>query len=100
MWLENCEVQVCWPLRDQYEPESASGIPEISVSYAWILSSVRHPDAHIGNEAWIWRNDLVLLHEWRTSVGRCEHFAQKFPPTRISEREPTLERLRSSLEVL
>jgi hypothetical protein len=51
MWLENFDVQVCWPFRDQHEPESASGIPEISVSYARILSSLRDPDAHIGDEA-------------------------------------------------
>jgi hypothetical protein len=44
-------VEVWWPLSDQYEPESASGIREISVSYAWILSSVRGPDANIGDEA-------------------------------------------------
>jgi hypothetical protein len=51
MWLDDYEVQVCSPLRDQDEPESASGIPEISVSCVRILSSVRDPDADIGNEA-------------------------------------------------
>jgi hypothetical protein len=37
-------------LCDQYEPENALGIPEISVSQARILSYVRDPDADIGNE--------------------------------------------------
>jgi hypothetical protein len=50
MWLENYEMQVCWPLRDQYESESGPGIPEIFVSYAWILSSIRDRDADIGDE--------------------------------------------------
>jgi hypothetical protein len=51
IWLEDNEVQVCWPLYDEYEPEGVSGIPEIPVSYAWNLSSVRDPDADIGDDA-------------------------------------------------
>jgi hypothetical protein len=50
IWLEDYEAQVCWPLRDQYEPESASRIREVSVSYTCILLSVRDPDADIGDE--------------------------------------------------
>jgi hypothetical protein len=41
-----------------------------------------------------------MLHEWRGFNLPMLYFAQKFPLTRVSEREPTLEWLRSSFQVL
>jgi hypothetical protein len=43
------------------------------------------------SSSWIWRNDLMLPHEWREFGWPMRYFAQKFPFTRVSEREPTLE---------
>jgi hypothetical protein len=42
----------------------------------------------------------MLLHEWRDFSWPMRYIAQKFPLTRVSEREPLLERLPSSLQVL
>jgi hypothetical protein len=42
----------------------------------------------------------MLLHEWRDFGWPMRYFAQKFPLTQVFEREATLERLRSSLQML
>jgi hypothetical protein len=52
------------------------------------------------SSSWIWRNNLKVLHEWRDFSWPMRYFTQKFPHTRVSEREPALEQLHSSLQML
>jgi hypothetical protein len=42
----------------------------------------------------------MLLHEWEDFSWPIRYFVQKFPRTRVSERELTIERMRSSLRLL
>jgi hypothetical protein len=60
------------------------------------LTAIAYP----ATQPWKWRNRLMLLHGWRGFSWPKRYFGHKFPLTRVSERESTLERLRSSLQVL
>jgi hypothetical protein len=52
------------------------------------------------SSSYIWQNDLLLLHDWREFSGPMRYFAQKFPLQRGQYREPTLEILLASLQVM
>jgi hypothetical protein len=55
---------------------------------------------HRESSSLIWRNGLLLIHDWREFSWPARYLAQKFPLHSLRVPVPVLEMLRSSLEVM
>jgi hypothetical protein len=56
--------------------------------------------SHRESSSLIWRNELLLLHDWREFSWPLRYFVQKFPLHLLGWRVPVIETMRASLEVI